>query len=291
MTSPPEASTNENRPRVGRPPRINRPMIAQAAHELGLEGLTLKAVAQHLDVSIAALYHHVASKDDLMRLAAEYSATKVPLPVDRGQHWAQWLYEWAAYNRDVFLAQPGLLAQFLDGAIPHEVIAERVDVILGVLMRGGFTTLEANGAYELITSCAIGTTVSTLHERAAAEAGHPILATHPAAGGPEGTRGGLPHLGQLIADGHRPRPRVSFHSRIVTVLFGIAWPQGPRLGARSRAWSERGRRSSLGGGGGGRGRQGHERHPATRGHPPSWCTTVGLACPAMASARPRRVSA
>jgi AcrR family transcriptional regulator len=199
-------------------------MIAQAAHELGLEGLTLKAVAHHLDVSIAALYHHVASKDDLMRLAAEYSATKVPLPADRDQHWAVWLYEWAAYNRDVFLAQPGLLAQYLDGAISNEAIAERVDIILGVLMRQGFTSLEANGAYELITSCALGTAVSTLREHAAAEAGQPILATHQrlvAQRGPDA----LPYLGQLITDASA-HGRESFHSRIVTVLYGIACRKG-----------------------------------------------------------------
>jgi AcrR family transcriptional regulator len=42
----------------------------------------------HLDVSIAALYHHVTGKDDLLRLAAEVSAQKVPLPQDTDQHWA-----------------------------------------------------------------------------------------------------------------------------------------------------------------------------------------------------------
>ena len=80
---------------MGRPPRISRQMIAEAAHELGLDGLTLRAVADHLDVSIAALYHHVSGKDDLMRLAAEYSAANVPIPQDVGQHWAVWLQEWA----------------------------------------------------------------------------------------------------------------------------------------------------------------------------------------------------
>ena len=54
---------------VGRPPRISRQMIAEAAHELGLEGLTLRAVADRLDVSIAALYHHVSGKEEFLRLA------------------------------------------------------------------------------------------------------------------------------------------------------------------------------------------------------------------------------
>ena len=80
----------------------------------------MRRVADHLDVSIAALYHHVEGKDDLLRLAAEVSAQKVPLPKDTDQHWAVWLFEWARYNQDAFLREPALLAQFLDGAITAE---------------------------------------------------------------------------------------------------------------------------------------------------------------------------
>ena len=127
-------------------------MIAEAANEIGLDGLTLRAVADHLDVTIAALYHHVSGKDDLMRVAAEYSAATVPIPQDTGQHWAVWLHEWAAYNHDVFLAQPALLAQYLEGAIPMETIAVNVDRILGRLVREGFTVLEANAAYEVVSA-------------------------------------------------------------------------------------------------------------------------------------------
>src|SRR5690606_10443387 len=61
------AVSDGTRAKVGRPARINRQMIAEAAHELGLDGLTLRSVADHLGVSIAALYHHVSGKDDLLR--------------------------------------------------------------------------------------------------------------------------------------------------------------------------------------------------------------------------------
>jgi AcrR family transcriptional regulator len=218
------AAAPDRRPRLGRPPRINRQMIAEAAHELGLDGLTLKAVADHLDVSIAALYHHVTSKDDLMRVAAEYSAARVPQPEDRGQHWAVWLYEWAVYNRDVFLAQPGLLAQYLEGAISAEAIAGNVDTILGVLMRQGFSSLDANDAYELVTSCALGTSVATLREREATDAGQPNLATHPEVVA-RMEAGDLPYLRALVADiaGHGRSP---FEDRIATVLCGIALRHG-----------------------------------------------------------------
>ena len=151
-------------------------MIAEAAHELGLDGLTLRAVADRLDVSIAALYHHVSGKEDLMRLAAEYAAAAVPIPRDTGQHWAVWLQEWATYNHDIFLARPALLAQYLDGAISVESIATDVDRILGVLVRQGFSIVDANAAYELVSACALGSAVITTRERTAIESGASLRA-------------------------------------------------------------------------------------------------------------------
>ncbi len=143
-------------------------MIAEAAHELGLDGLTLKAVADHLGVSVAALYHHVSGKDDLLRIASEESTRSIPLPVDRGQHWAQWLLDWANYNRAVFTAQPGLLGQYLEGAIQPESVVQNLDAILTVLVAQGFTVEDANAAYELVTSCALGTVVGAKWEHAMA---------------------------------------------------------------------------------------------------------------------------
>jgi AcrR family transcriptional regulator len=214
----------DQRPKVGRPPRINRQMIAEAAHEVGLDGLTLRDVAAHLGVSIAALYHHVSSKEDLMRVAAEYSATKVPLPENRGQHWAVWLYEWAAYNRDAFVAQPGLLAQFLEGAISAEAIAGNVDTILGLLVRQGFSIHDANATYDAVTSCALGTAVMTIREREAARTGRTVLAAQRQVldeAGPDE----LPYLRRLL-ERDVQEDDATFHTRIATVLCGIAVRQG-----------------------------------------------------------------
>jgi len=215
----------DGRPRVGRPPRISRQMIAEAAHDLGLDGLTMRSVADRLGVSIPALYHHVAGKDDLMRLAAEYSATRVPVPADHGQHWALWLLEWATYNRDAFVADPGLLGQYLEGAVPAEAIAGTVDAILGVLTRQGFTVVEAAAACELVSSCALGTAVGTIREREAAQAGRAVAASHRrvlAAGGPDE----LPHLRALLDAFAAGAERQSFHDRVATVLCGVALRQG-----------------------------------------------------------------
>jgi AcrR family transcriptional regulator len=219
-------TATDERPRVGRPARINRQMIAEAAHDLGLDGLTLRAVADHLGVSIAALYHHVSGKDDLMRAAAEYSASRVPLPEDRGQHWAVWLLEWATYSRTAFLAQPGLLSQYLEGAISAESIAGNVDTILGHLVGQGFTILEADAAYGLVMSCALGSAVNVIRETEAEAAGRSVQATHEgvlAAHAPDE----LVHLRALLTAA-RAQGRRSFEDQIATVIRGIAADRGLR---------------------------------------------------------------
>lgn len=57
--------------RPGRPARITRQAIAEAALTLGLDGLTLSAVARHLGVDHSSLYRHVSDRQELLLLAAD----------------------------------------------------------------------------------------------------------------------------------------------------------------------------------------------------------------------------
>jgi AcrR family transcriptional regulator len=218
-----DRATASGHGRVGRPPRISRTMIAEAAEQLGLEALTLRAVADFLDVSISSLYHHVSSKEELLRLAAEHSAAKVPLPDDRGQHWAEWLAEWGSYNHEIFVTEPGLLGQYIDGAISAGTIAPSLDLVIGVLVRQGFSPVEAYAAYELVSSCAVGLAVGTMREREAAKRGEGamrqlrrVLAKR---------RGALPHLQAFLSEPAATRRR-SFPAMLNTVLAGIAVTRG-----------------------------------------------------------------
>ncbi len=210
--------------KVGRPARISREAIAEAANEIGLSDLTLRAVADRLGVSIASLYHHVEGKDDLLRLAAEYGAARRQVPRDEGQHWAVWLLEWSIHNRDSFVAEPALLGQYLDGAISAEVIADNTDAMLAPLVAQGFGVSEAQAAYQLVTSCALGSAVNAIREQRAVAAGHPavdeyerVLARRDPAD--------LPHLRALLAE-TAITPLDSFATRITTVLAGIAVRRG-----------------------------------------------------------------
>ena len=199
-------------------------MIGRAAHEVGLADLTIRSVADHLGVSVAGLYHHIDGKDDLLRLAAEYSATRRPTPVDRGQHWAVWLLEWAHHSRNSFLEEPGLLGQFIEGAISADAIAENLDAIIGLLVREGFTVVDARDAFALVSSCAVGAAVGAIREARSAELGRPVAAEHLRVLAQRGP-GELPYLRELTAEVGADRAD-PFVEQITTVLVGLAVGRG-----------------------------------------------------------------
>ena len=214
--------------RVGRPAQISRQAIAEAAQEVGLANLTLKAVADHLGVSVAGLYHHIRGKDDLLQLAAEASPPEADVPLDHGQHWAVWLAEWAVTSYQGFVAEPALVDQFLSGAINPEAIAGTTDAILGHLVAQGFTIGEAHAAYQLTSSCALGAALKAIREARSRAAGRSELAAlsrvldrH--------ERDVMPHLRQWMAIMLVDRP-ATFTPSLTTALAGIAssrnepWP-------------------------------------------------------------------
>ena len=69
---------------VGRPARIDRDAVLATglviADELGLEALTMGAVAERLGVTPMALYRHVVNKADLLDGIVELLLTEFPAP-------------------------------------------------------------------------------------------------------------------------------------------------------------------------------------------------------------------
>ncbi len=206
---PVEKSDEEDAPtRLGRPPIIDRDLIAQTASELGLGNLTMQAVADRLGVSVASLYYHVQDRAELIRLGAEYTASRIGLPEDRDQHWSIWLTEWAEYSRAAFAAEPAALQQFMAGTLGADRVLENIDAIISLLLRQGFSPEEAMNAYALVSACAIGAAIIELRSN-----------NTPPEAARDGFQAGLyPHLAQLGADYTVP----SFHDQIYAVLVGIA---------------------------------------------------------------------
>ncbi len=176
---PPEGKPPEGKPpprRVGRPSRIDRRAIAETVLAIGLEHASMKAVAAHLGISVPGLYHHVRNRKELLLLAAEHSLSRNIPPEDRGQHWSEWLREWARYTRSAFVEQPEVFAQFLSGALSWDQMVDVIDSVITVLTRQGFGVADAMAAWGSVTRAALGSVVQEIRLRAATEAGHPPLA-------------------------------------------------------------------------------------------------------------------
>jgi AcrR family transcriptional regulator len=206
--------------RLGRPPRLNRDKIAAAAYELGLENVSPRAVAGHLQVSVTGLYHYIDGRDDLLRLAAEYSAAQLPIPADRGQHWAVWVVEWALHTRDSFVEEPALLQYLIAGDVEMNQTAERVEAVVGFLVRGGFPLRDALLVYRLTCDAAIGAAVELIRERNAAAAGRPVVAEYHRVIAQR--PGSLPHIEQMLAE--RARPVDSLREALCVLVPRFARP-------------------------------------------------------------------
>jgi len=214
--------------RVGRPARIDRTAIAEAVLDLGLDGVSMKAVADHLGVSVAGLYHHVHNRRELLVLAAERSLSRLPPPQDTGQHWDEWLREWARHVYASYVEEPEILVQFMSGALKWESMVDVVDSVIKVLGRAGFEPADAVAAFGTVAQCAVGAAVQEIRERGAASEGRSTLAElhRMVAARPPDELTGLRALLALPPI----RYGAGFEDHLTTVLVGIAARRGEDWG-------------------------------------------------------------
>jgi AcrR family transcriptional regulator len=161
--------------RVGRPPRVTRAEIAEAALAVGLHRATVRTVAEHLGMSVPGLYHHVRSREELLALAGAHALASVGLPDDTGQPWTDWLLASARTVYDSLVAQPELVAQIRAGALDSLRQTQQLERFLAVLGGHGFTLRQAFEIYLHVMTAVTGAATSRVGRRAASEAGRPVL--------------------------------------------------------------------------------------------------------------------
>jgi AcrR family transcriptional regulator len=210
--------------KVGRPARIDRTAIAEAVLDLGLDGISMKAVADHLGVSVAGLYHHVGNRRELLVLAAEHSLSGVAAPEDTGQHWDEWLREWARHVFRSFVEEPEILVQFMNGGLRWDAMGDVLDSVIQVLGRAGFDPVEAMAAFDTAAQCAVGAAVQEIRLRAATSEGRSSLSElhRMVAGRPPDELVGL----RALLDRPPIRTEPDFDEHLTTVLVGLAVRRG-----------------------------------------------------------------
>jgi AcrR family transcriptional regulator len=131
--------------RVARRP-LDRPRVVAAAlalmDDVGLDGLTMRRLAEALGVTAGSLYRHVRDKDELLVLLADEIAGQVPMIADHAR-WDEALTSMAFGVRRVLLAHHDA-ARLLASTRPAGPRRMRhIEAVLRVLRAAGFSDRDA----------------------------------------------------------------------------------------------------------------------------------------------------
>jgi TetR/AcrR family transcriptional regulator, tetracycline repressor protein len=127
--------------------------------EVGLDGLTLRKIAERLDVQAPALYWHVKNKRDLIDLMASMifrdAMAEFTPPAER-ESWVDWLAQGARGYREMMHGHRDG-ARVLSGAYTPEPALNRwVEFLLRTLTDAGFSLDDALKAVLTVTSYVSG---------------------------------------------------------------------------------------------------------------------------------------
>nr|WP_272948693.1 TetR/AcrR family transcriptional regulator C-terminal domain-containing protein [Micromonospora endolithica] len=132
----------------------------------GIEGLTMRCLAQQLDVTATALYWHVKTKDDVLDLAVDRIFGDVPIP-DVSDNWLEDIRVLARAWRGAMLRHPWAPRLVGRPMLGPNVLA-RTEFLQSALVSGGCCGLRLAVATRMLANYVIGAslTEATWHQTA-----------------------------------------------------------------------------------------------------------------------------
>lgn len=163
IPTPPWAGQQARRPRRAARPPLDREQIVAAALRIvdaeGVEGLSLRRLAEGLGVTAMSIYWHVRDKAELLELVGQAVLAEIEIPSVRG--------DWKDQLRDVHRS---MLAGVLRHPNTADVLIGRsrfgagglalFERILGCLLAAGFTPDAAFDAYSSLYLFTLGFTAT-----------------------------------------------------------------------------------------------------------------------------------
>jgi AcrR family transcriptional regulator len=146
---------------------LDRRAILAAAIELGdeagLQAVTVRGVADRLQVTPMALYRHIGGKDDLLDQLADEIYAQFTIPT-RSDDWWRILERLAHSARSVLLAHPWAMPLFSRPlAGEHALAAGRS--VAEALRAAGFDARAADELHEQLAQLVLALVASELHGR------------------------------------------------------------------------------------------------------------------------------
>jgi AcrR family transcriptional regulator len=149
------AATSKAEPRS----RLTRERVLEAAvanaDAGGLEALTMRTLAEMLDVAPMALYRHVANKDDLIDAMVDVVYGEIGVPSGGGD-WKTAMRDRAIAVRDALLRHRWAIGLMESRRRPGPANLRHHDAVIGRLRAAGFSIEMAAHAYSLLDSYIYG---------------------------------------------------------------------------------------------------------------------------------------
>jgi AcrR family transcriptional regulator len=150
--SGPDAARRRRRPltRKGRP-TLTMDLIAQKMLDLagvhGFRAVTMRLLAEHLGVTVRALYNYAEDRSDIVERAVALFVEQWPAPRPDPAHWERGIREYCAALRAVYRRYPRALLVSLDERLGDQAIHQdrliHTDAVLGMLRAVGLGVAEA----------------------------------------------------------------------------------------------------------------------------------------------------
>jgi AcrR family transcriptional regulator len=151
--------SSDNRSATRAPSRLSREGIVTAAVELadgdGLDGLSMRRLAQHLEVDAMSIYYHVHDKKALLGAMADAVAAEIP-PAPADGPWTARLRALIMGARRVMLRHPWAVRVFTDRATPTPAVLLHIERVLAVMRAGGCSVDLGHHAIHLLGSRILG---------------------------------------------------------------------------------------------------------------------------------------
>jgi AcrR family transcriptional regulator len=129
----------------------------RVADEEGIDGLTMRRLAQELGVEAMTLYYYVANKDEILSGIVDLVHAEIELP-GPGDPWKPALRRTATSAHEVMLRHGWASAYWLRTGLTPEHL-RYMEAILGCLRAGGFTPYQTHLAYHALESHIVGFTL------------------------------------------------------------------------------------------------------------------------------------
>lgn len=148
--------------RRGRPPRINRNDVIEAATALadgsGMDAVSLRAVARSLGVAPVTLYTYVSSADELLDLVVARLVERSAGCVDWPVRWDEILVVFCHELRLLLERHPMMLETYRRRTVSTGPAIDAAEVLLAALCEAGLDIDTAVAAYGALHAFVIGYT-------------------------------------------------------------------------------------------------------------------------------------